>query len=42
MLKIIQKIIYVFMSFFFVSCGPSTVEMRLSRPPEIFPEKIKK
>jgi len=42
MLKIIQKFIYVFMSFFFVSCAPSTIEMRLSRPPEILPEKIKK
>ena len=42
MLKKIQNFIYVFMSFFFISCAPSTVELRLLRPPEIFTEKIKK
>ena len=42
MLKKIQNFIYVFMSFFFISCAPSTVELRMSRPPEIFAEKIKK
>ena len=42
MLKKIQNFIYVLMSFFFISCAASKVEMRLTRPPEIFAEKIKK
>ena len=42
MLKKMRTSINVFISFFFISCAPSTIELSLTRPPEIFPEKIKK
>ena len=33
---------YVLLSFIIVSCAPGTIKMKLSRPPEIYAENIKK